>query len=134
MRHPILTLFLLVGGVSVAGVGLAVAAGAAGLGADPVVFAAGGGASGTSGRKVFLAEGCNLCHSVSSAGIEGRPESGEDRGPDLAGVGERHDRRFLVGYLRQAERIDGKTHRTSFKGSDEELAVLVSWLLAQPAD
>lgn len=80
------------------------------------------------GPKIFRSEGCDVCHSVSAAGIEARgPE--RVQGPDLSGVGARVDAGLLAGYLRQEAAIDGKKHRKGFKGSDEELQALVDWLL-----
>lgn len=81
------------------------------------------------GKTIFLEAKCNMCHSVSSAGIEGKMKSA----PDLTGTGQRHEAKLLTGYLRGDAEIGGKAHKKKFTGSDEELAALVSWLEAQKA-
>lgn len=85
------------------------------------------------GQEIFMAGKCNLCHSVSSVGIESKTKSEKMMGPDLAGVGERHDAEFLAAYLKQEEELDGETHKKAFSGSDEEFAALIAWLMEQEA-
>jgi cytochrome c2 len=84
------------------------------------------------GKAVFLAEKCNLCHSVSSAGIEATTKSEAMKGPDLSTTGP-HDAAALAKYLKQEETKDGKKHKKAFKGSDEELQTLIAWLNEQAA-
>jgi mono/diheme cytochrome c family protein len=134
MKRVILSLLLLVGVISAVGVGIAVTADAPDPDPAPVVAAMADDDPGLDGEKIFLAEKCNLCHSVSSADIEAKTKSEKVRGPDLAGVAERHDSDFLVGYLRQDVELEGEKHKKAFTGSDEEIGALVSWLLAQKAE
>lgn len=134
MRRAILSILLLVGVISAAGVGIAVTADAPSPDPAPVVAAAAQGDAGLDGKKIFMAEKCNLCHSVSSAGIEATTKSEKVRGPDLTGVAERHDSDFLVSYLRQDVELKGEKHKKGFTGSDEEIGALVSWLLDQKAE
>ena len=84
------------------------------------------------GKTIFLAQKCNLCHSVSSAGIEAKMH-GSMAGPDLTGVGERHEAKLIEEFVTQQTEIDGQKHKKKFTGSDEELAALVDWLSAQKA-
>jgi len=84
------------------------------------------------GKTIFLESKCNLCHSVSSAGIEAKMQ-GKMAGPDLTGVGERHEAALIGGFLRGDAEIGGKAHKKKFTGSDEELAALIDWLKAQKA-
>ena len=83
------------------------------------------------GKAVFEAQKCNLCHSVSSAGIEATTKSEKLKGPDLTGVGDRHDAEWIAKYLKKEVDMDGKKHTKPFSGSDEELKALVDWLLEQ---
>lgn len=83
------------------------------------------------GKAIFLAQKCNTCHAVSSAGIEAKTTSAKMKGPDLTGVGERYEREWIVKYVQKEVDKDGKSHSTAFKGSDEELEALVDWLLEQ---
>ncbi|HEX2253654.1 MAG TPA: cytochrome c [Thermoanaerobaculia bacterium] len=82
------------------------------------------------GRQIFLNEKCNLCHAVGKAGIEATVKSEKIRGPDLSEVADRPPA-VLTDYLRQKTAIDGEKHKKAFKGSDEELGALVSWLARQ---
>lgn len=89
---------------------------------------------GADGKAIFLAEKCNTCHGVAAAGIEAKLKSEKLRGPDLdeTSVAD-HDRAPLVAFLRGKGELDGKEHKKPFKGSDEELAALIDWLLEQKA-
>jgi mono/diheme cytochrome c family protein len=89
----------------------------------------GGGAP--DGKAVFVAQKCNTCHAVSTAGIEATTKSDKMKGPDLVGLAADHDAAALAAYLKKETKIDDKAHRTAFKGSDAELDALVAWLLKQ---
>ena len=82
------------------------------------------------GRQVFVAQGCGTCHSVSTAGIEARV-SADSRtfGGDLAGTGLGRDEIRAISM--QKVEVDGRRHPKRFGGTDEELALLIDWLLAQ---
>jgi mono/diheme cytochrome c family protein len=82
------------------------------------------------GRQIFLAQKCNLCHSVSPAGIEATTKSEKMKGPDLVGLSKR-DAKLLNSYLRKAADINGKKHIKQFTGSDEDIGALIAWLQAQ---
>lgn len=85
------------------------------------------------GQEQFMAEKCNMCHGVESAGIEAKM-SGKMAGPDLTGTVERHGAELLTEYLRGDAEIDGAKHKKKFTGSDEELGALVEWLSQQKAE
>ena len=82
------------------------------------------------GKQIFLAQKCNLCHSVSPAGIEATTKSEKMKGPDLVGASKK-DAKLLNGYLRKTADINGKKHAKQFTGSDEELGALIAWLQKQ---
>ncbi len=83
------------------------------------------------GKKIFLDQKCDLCHTVSTAGIEAKVKSKAMQGPDLVNVGDRHDSEWLQGWLRKKVEMNGKKHRKAFTGSDEELGALIAWLQNQ---
>jgi mono/diheme cytochrome c family protein len=83
------------------------------------------------GRQIFLAQKCNLCHSVSSAGIQATVKSEKMKGPDLTGAAPKRDATLLNGYLRKKADINGKKHGKEFTGSDEEIGALIAWLQKQ---
>jgi mono/diheme cytochrome c family protein len=83
------------------------------------------------GKQIFLAQKCNLCHSVSSAGIQATVKSEKMKGPDLTGVTPKMDARVLNDYLRKKAEIKGKKHGKEFTGSDEEIGALIAWLQKQ---
>lgn len=92
------------------------------------------------GMGVFLSDRCDMCHTVYSGGI-GRPaeEPGaaeDDDSMDLSELGSERNVEWLRGYLRKELDIDGVTHYRAFKGTDEEEAALIAWLLSNstPAD
>lgn len=87
------------------------------------------------GKEVFLAQKCNICHAVSSAGIEATTASEKMKGPDLIGVGDRHDndKEWFVKFVKREVELDGSLHKKPYKGTDEELAALIDWLLEQKA-
>ena len=80
------------------------------------------------GHKEFVDLKCNMCHAVSSVGIEAKTKSEKMFGGDLVGLGEEWDAKALAAYVNQESEKDGKQHKKGFKGSDEELQVLVDWL------
>jgi mono/diheme cytochrome c family protein len=83
------------------------------------------------GKQIFLAQKCNLCHTVSSAGIQATVKSEKMKGPDLAGVTPKKDAALLNNYLRKKAEINGKKHGKEFTGTDEEIGALIAWLQKQ---
>jgi len=101
--------------------------------AGAIALAAPAGAADDAGKEVFLAQKCNLCHTVSSAGIEATTTNEKLKGPDLSTTSHR-DAAWLEAYLKQEETIEGAKHKKKYNGSDEDLHALVHWLQAQTAD
>jgi mono/diheme cytochrome c family protein len=81
------------------------------------------------GKAIFLAQKCNVCHSVPTQGIERTMKSEKMAGPDLVNVKE--DAAFLGKFLRKQADLHGKKHGKAFTGSDEELGALIAWIQAQ---
>ena len=82
------------------------------------------------GKAVFEAQKCNMCHSVSTAGIDAKSEK-MFKG-DLVDLG--GDAEWLANYITKQVQKDGEDHTKDFKGSDEELQALVDWLLEQKTE
>lgn len=83
------------------------------------------------GKQIFLAQKCNLCHTVSSADIQATTKSEKMKGPDLAGLASKRDAKVIGDYLRKKIEIDGKKHGKEVTGSDEEIGALIAWLQKQ---
>ncbi len=81
------------------------------------------------GKVELLEQKCESCHSVASHGISRTGKIEKLFGPDLAGVGDRHETSWMVAYIKR-EQVgeNGKKHTKPFKGSDEELQAIVDWL------
>ena len=76
------------------------------------------------GKKVFVDNKCNMCHTVTSAGIESKKSDAVD----LSTVGKDRTVEFLTKYLKKEAKLNDKDHKSSYKGTDEDLAKLVEWL------
>ena len=77
------------------------------------------------GKKIFIDNKCNMCHTVNSVGIESKKSDAVD----LSSVGKDQSTEVLMKFLKKEGKINEKDHKTTFKGSDEDLKVLVDWLL-----
>jgi len=77
------------------------------------------------GKKLFVDNKCNMCHTVKSAGIESKKSDAVD----LSTVGKDNTTEFLMKYLKKETKLNDKDHKSSFKGSEDELETLVDWLL-----
>jgi hypothetical protein len=94
-------------------------------------LACAGSAAAADGKELFLAQKCNMCHAVSSAGIEATTKSESMKGPDLTTVAQLLDPAWTADYIKKKVDKNGKKHTKEFKGTDEELATLITWLKAQ---
>ena len=81
------------------------------------------------GKALFLAQKCNMCHNVPVAGIERTTKSDKMAGPDLVNI--KVDAATLAKVLRRQEDVHGKKHPKEFKGTDEELNAVITWILSQ---
>lgn len=77
------------------------------------------------GKKLFTDNRCNMCHTVTSMGIESKKSDAVD----LSNVGKDQTAEFLNKFLKKQAKLNDKDHKSSFKGNDEDLKVLVDWLL-----
>ncbi len=96
------------------------------------------------GQQVFIAQKCQMCHTVYSEGIgeppaeDAKKEEEEEAAagpPDLSMAGAGRTAEWISLFLQKKEALNDKKHMTSFKGSDEDLAALADWLLTlKPAE
>ncbi len=94
-----------------------------------VGFASFSRAADTDGKALYLEKKCNLCHSIDSMGIAKKSE--KMKGTDLSDAGNQvSDAAWVKGWIQQTELKDGKKHQKKWNGSDEELGIIVSWVLS----
>ena len=79
---------------------------------------------GVDAKKVFEAQKCTMCHSVTSANITSKKKDATD----LSSVGLTYKADFLTKYLKKDAKIKDAAHKVAFKGTDEEMTSLVKWL------
>jgi len=82
------------------------------------------------GKKIFIDNKCNMCHTVKSAGIESKKSDAID----LSNVGAEMKKDDIIKYLKKEMKLNDKDHKTAFKGSDEDLKKLVEWLSTLKAE
>jgi cytochrome c551/c552 len=80
---------------------------------------------GDDGKQIFVNNKCSMCHTITSAGIESKKSDAVD----LSAVGKDQTVEFLMKFLKKEAKLNDKDHKSSFKGSDEDLKTLVDWLL-----
>ena len=98
------------------------------------------------GQKLFLNNHCTSCHSIKAVKIEKKTEPAEEaevkeiketevkvsspkkQPPDLSGVGLKHKSEWIERWLLKKELIDGKPHKKKFRGTNDELKTLATWL------
>jgi mono/diheme cytochrome c family protein len=84
------------------------------------------------GKTIFKANKCSSCHGIKAQGISKgeSEEKNEKKPPDLSAVGTKHTAEWISKYLLKKETIEGDKHLKKFKGSDEDLETLSTWLAA----
>jgi cytochrome c551/c552 len=93
------------------------------------LFAAASVVAAADGKEIFVAQKCNMCHSIDSQKVE--KTSDKIKAPDLSNAGgmvESAD--WLKSFLKKQVKKDDKAHLREFKGTDEELSTVVSWLMS----
>lgn len=82
------------------------------------------------GKKLFVDNKCNMCHTVTVAGIESKKSDAHD----IKQIDASKGTEFWLKYLMKKEKLNGKDHKTAFKGSEEDLKKIVDWLLTLKAE
>jgi cytochrome c5 len=90
---------------------------------------AGNAAAAPDGKAIFLAQKCNMCHSVSTAGIEATTKSATMKGPDLVNV--KLDAAAITKFLHKETDMNGKKHPKNVQLPDADMKALIDWVLAQ---
>ena len=72
------------------------------------------------GRRVFQDQGCYGCHTV---GPTGTPI-----GPDLSHIGAKHNRSYLIGWLRDPSSQKPTAHMPKLTLTDAEVQALAAYL------
>ena len=85
---------------------------------------------GLDGQQVFTENKCLKCHSVESLQLE---TTGK-KPVDLSEIGGKFENDFLAKYLHKEEMINDKKHKIEFKGTEEELTLLINWLQTLKAE
>jgi hypothetical protein len=81
------------------------------------------------GQMVYMAQKCNTCHSVPSAGITRTTKSDKVAGQDLPGDLADKPASFFVQFLKkEVPNDEGNKHKKDWKGTDAELQQLATWL------
>lgn len=81
----------------------------------------------STGKEIFLNTKCNTCHAIKSQDITSKQA---DKYPDLSNFGNAgYSNEDVIKYLNRELDIKGKKHPVKFKGGEEELTELVTWLL-----
>ncbi len=72
------------------------------------------------GRRVFQDQGCYGCHTVGATGTL--------LGPDLSHIGAKHDRPYLIGWLRDPSSQKPTAHMPKLTLTDAEVQALAAYL------
>lgn len=83
------------------------------------------------GKELFMAQKCNLCHSIASASITATTKSEKMKGPDLGGVVTEKGVEWTTKWLRHEVEMNGKKHKKELKLNDDDLKALIGWLETQ---
>ena len=90
---------------------------------------AGSAATAPDGKAIFLAQKCNMCHSVPTAAIEATTKSATMKGPDLVNV--KLDAAAITKFLHKETDMNGKKHPKNVQLPDGDMKALIDWVLAQ---
>jgi cytochrome c2 len=83
-------------------------------------FAQEEGAQIEAGKKAYNEMKCSMCHKID--GVGGKI------GPELLGVGSRKDAQWMKGFLKDPKSVIPDTKQPPFKGTDEQLEAIVTYL------
>ncbi len=82
-------------------------------------------------KEAYINAKCNTCHAFSSLEIEAKNKSASNKAPDFSEVKIEYDKEFLRNYVLKKEKINDKLHPVAFKGSDEDLNLIVDLILME---
>ncbi len=79
------------------------------------------------GKKLFLANKCNTCHSIESQTI--KKTLATSKAPDLSNVGSERKADWIAQFIQKKIDKDGKKHLKLWAGKEEDLKTLTEWLV-----
>lgn len=84
------------------------------------------------GKKLFLDNKCNICHSIQAAAVVKKGPAvaagAKNPPPDLSGVGLERSADWITKFLKKEVDLNGKKHTKLWTGKPEDLATLAKWL------
>lgn len=80
----------------------------------------------SAGKKIFLDQKCNVCHSIESQSIV--KKTATSKGPDLSNIGAEKSAEWIQKFLNKEETLNNKKHSKSWAGKKEDLTTLSAWL------
>jgi mono/diheme cytochrome c family protein len=84
------------------------------------------------GKKIFVDQKCNVCHSIDSQGIakKGPAPKPTDKNPppDLSNLGAEKSADWIAKFLIKEEMLNNKKHPKGWTGKKEDLNALSNWL------
>lgn len=89
------------------------------------------------GKTAFTKYKCNNCHSIDAAEIKRlRPVSktATRKPPDLSKVGDQRDHEWIEKFLQKTEKIEGKAHPFTFRGTKDQREAIAAWLATMKAE
>ena len=92
------------------------------------LVAAGARADEAAAKGAFEANKCSNCHSIEKLGMKRKIASEKTAGPDLSAVGSKHDAAWIVKWCMREVEKDGKTHKSEYKGTKDDLQAIADWL------
>lgn len=78
------------------------------------------------GKKIFLDQKCNLCHSIDSQSIA--KKTATSKAPDLSNVGSTQSAEWIAKFMTKEESLENKKHPKGWTGKKEDLTTLSTWL------
>jgi len=75
------------------------------------------------GKDLFQNAKCGMCHAVESEKL-----ASKGKAPDLSNVGAEKKADWIAKFITKKEKLNGKEHGMAFKGTDDELKTVSTWL------
>jgi mono/diheme cytochrome c family protein len=78
------------------------------------------------GKKIFLDQKCNVCHSIDSMSIT--KKTATSKAPDLSDLGSTQSAEWIAKFITKEEKLNNKAHPKPWTGKKEDLTTLSTWL------
>ena len=78
------------------------------------------------GKKIFMDQKCNVCHSIESQSIVKKTAS--SKAPDLSNIGAEKSAEWIAKFITKEEKLNNKAHPKGWTGKKEDLTTLSDWL------